>query len=186
MAPLSPSDSIMLTSLARRSASAVSRFGPSASKRGGKPAGGLSSFRSLSTSSVVGNGLEYSQLLAYMSFGSLLGASLYYMSGQEGGKAKADDEALANTPMPKSPAVLTGLNKGTAYLVGDGILTGKVDEDPLLVPHQVRDCSGTGPNCFPSPAPPKPNQPSTCGETDCARWCSEGRRDRRRRGVCPG
>lgn len=175
----------MLTGLVRHASPVVAAAFPSARKCASSTANIRKHSRLLFSTSAINNSYEYGRSMSYMLLGSLAAASLYYLTGSEAGKAKADGETEEPVAVAKSPAVLTGLQKSTAYIVGDGVLTGKTDTDPMIVPHQVRQIGRplfptfrTNAATFPVPMPN-----ILCGavHVDCVGPKSEGSRHRRRR-----
>ena len=81
-----------------------------------------------------------SETPSFLHFLALFGAgavvsSAIYVTGSDESVAQAETEESAPTAIA-SP-IITNLTKDSAYIVGSSVMTGKLDDDAMLVPHQV-------------------------------------------------
>lgn len=84
---------------------------------------------------LIDNSLSVQQFLVYGAIGVGISGALYlWKQSQEEPKSDLVTPVLVAKDVP----VLGGLSKNSTYIVGDCVMTGKMDEDPMVVPHQVR------------------------------------------------
>jgi hypothetical protein len=92
------------------------------------------SSRSIQTSTAAAISTDVSNWSYLAIAGVGLAASAVFWTKTRKGVAAEEEEPF----VVKAPAVLSNLKKDRAYIVGEAVLTGKNDSDPMLVPHEVR------------------------------------------------
>ena len=125
--------------LANRTQKAVGTVFRASSKRGTSStrAGRDSISRHFSSHAAVSGTSNVSSLKLLAIGGLALGASavVYGVTSQETRSKAETDEPL---PALEPRDVLTRLVKGVTYIVGDCVLPGQLEKEPLLVPRAVR------------------------------------------------
>jgi hypothetical protein len=92
------------------------------------------SFSSKQSASTV-ESINLQHLLALAGVGLGVSAVVYRYQSKESFASAETEEVPA---VAKSNPVITNLNKDSAYVVGSSVLNGNLDDEPMLVPHQVR------------------------------------------------
>lgn len=84
---------------------------------------------------LMDNSLSVQQFLVYGAIGAGLSGALY-MWQQSHEEPKS--EIVPIEIVAKDVPILGGMSKNSTYIVGDCVMTGKMDTDSMVVPHQVR------------------------------------------------
>ena len=92
-------------------------------------------FSSSGSDSLLGSS-SFLRLLTIGAFGTGVLATAYAMNREEMVAKAETEEAPRATPVTP---VITNLTKDSAYIVGSSVMPGKLDDDAMLVPHQVRN-----------------------------------------------
>jgi len=122
-----------------RALSGVLRTITSSSRRGASRArvGCHTSHRQYTSSRgfMIANSMSVQQFLIYGAIGAGISAAIYSWQKSQG-EPKSDFELP--TIVPREVPVLGNLSKNSTYIVGDCVMTGTLDSEPMVVPHQVR------------------------------------------------
>lgn len=91
------------------------------------------SYTSTSTRSTLRSSSTHLFVIGSLAFGA---SAVFYALNCPTMRSKAETEEASATPAPKP--TISQLTAGSAYIVGDCVMPGKLDNEPMLMPHAVR------------------------------------------------